>query len=51
MTGVQTPYTKKGRKWFIEGVDKGFRSKDAVEKYLSGDLDFINAGIGGKNNG
>ena len=43
LKGTKTPIEKRGRKWYIDGNKKGFKSKDAARKHLEADLDFLNA--------
>ena len=42
VSGTETPIEKRGRKWYIEGSDKGFKSREKAERYLESDLDFLN---------
>ena len=42
LSGKETPIDKKGRKWYIRGDDKSFKSKEKAEAYLQRDMSFLN---------
>ena len=42
ITNKQTKMVRDGVRWSIDGVDKQFRSKEKVIKYLERDIDFLN---------